>query len=692
MRQNMQDFTHNMVNTDIEESDAKRENANVDANSPMGMMLQLGGYMAETYADDVLIDREHIALHQNGDIHIHDKDFYAHGTLTCCQIDLDKLFTGGFSTGNGGIREPQSIRAYAALACIAIQSNQNSQHGGQSIPMLDVYLAPGVVKTFVKELKDRFEASLRTILICKDELGDSDNTKLFEVIDNIVGSIDVDADVFYLLTEHVEKIANISMAAAMDQVEAVLAGAVIATEKHTDQALEAMVHNLNTMSSRAGAQVPFSSVNFGTDTTTEGRMVSASLLRALNNGMGNGETSIFPNAIFKVKDDINLKKEDPNYDLFQTSLYVTSRRHYPNYAFIDAPYNLQYYVEGDHSTEVTYMGCRTRSLSNAYDPSYEKSIGRGNASFTTINLPRLGLKYGIKLNSGVDYDGFFKELDKLVDTVGDQLLIRLKHQGSRRVANFPFLMGQGIWKDSDKLYTDDILEDVVKQATISVGYIGLAECLTALIGSHHGESEEAQELGLTIITRIRKRLDNRAQRERLNYTLLATPAEGLSGRFTKIDKEEFGIVEGVTDRKYYTNSCHVPVYYHTSAFKKIEIEAPYHALSNAGHIMYVELGGDMSVNTEAMEEIINKMIKEGVGYASLNVKPDRCPRCNYLGPLGDTCPSCGAADKEVFFERIRTITGYLQKLSRWNDAKRAECEDRVEHDISQPQSLLEELN
>jgi ribonucleoside-triphosphate reductase len=451
------------------------------------------------------------------------------------------------------------------------------------------------------------------------------------------------------------------------------------TDRATYQAMEALVHNLNTMNSRAGAQTPFSSINYGTDTTPEGRMVIRNILLANEAGLGNGETPIFPIHIFKIKEGINYNPGDPNYDLFKLACRVSAKRLFPNFSFIDAPYNLKYYKPGDYRTEIAYMGCRTRVIGNVYDPSREVVTGRGNLSFTSVNLPRLAIE------ADHDLDKFFESLDGMMNLAIDQLMHRFQIQCQKKVRNYPFLMGQGIWMDSENLSPDDSVGEILKHGTLSVGFIGLAETLKALIGAHHGESEEARELGLRIITRMRKRLDDEAEKTGLNFSLLATPAEGLSGRFVSMDAKKYGVIPGVTDRAYYTNSFHVPVYYPISAFDKIKIEAPYHELTNAGHISYVELDGDPLQNLSAFEKIIRCMKESGIGYGSINHPVDRDPVCGYTGIIGDTCPMCGRPERDhhqVGFERIRRITGYLVgTLDRFNDAKRSEVNDRVKHSV-----------
>jgi len=438
--------------------------------------------------------------------------------------------------------------------------------------------------------------------------------------------------------------------------------------------MEAFVHNLNTMHSRAGAQTPFSSINYGMDTSAEGRLVIKNILLAAEAGLGKGETPIFPIHIFKVKEGINYNPGEPNYDLFKLACQVSAKRLFPNFSFVDAPYNLKYYVPGRPETEIAYMGCRTRVAGNVYDPERETIFGRGNLSFTTVNLPRIALKSNKNINI------FFEELDSKIDLVISQLLERFKLQASKKVRNYPFLMGQGVWMDSDNLGIDDEVGEVLKHGTLTLGFIGLAECLKALTGKHHGESVEAQNLGLEIVGYMRRRMDEASEKYKLNFSLIATPAEGTSGRFVKMDSNVFGKIEGVTDRDYYTNSFHVPVYYNINAIDKIRLEGPYHELTNAGHITYVELDGDPSNNVEAFEKIIRAMKENGIGYGSVNHPVDRDPVCGYNGIIGDVCPACGRHEDDVKFERIRRITGYLVgTLDRFNDAKKAEERDRVKH-------------
>ena len=615
------------------EEDAKRENANIDGNSAMGTMLQYGSTVSKEFAKAYLMKKKFADLHDDGDIHIHDMDFLAMGTTTCMQIDLNKLFKGGFSTGHGHLREPQSINSYSALAAIAIQSNQNDQHGGQSIPAFDFYMAPGVLKTFKKEYKQ----ALYELLEFTDFISFINFDKLVKEVDKL-SSIEFDIsifDIFYKESTEVRRIFEKAYDIALSK-----------TDRATYQAMEAFVHNLNTMHSRAGAQVPFSSINFGTDTSPEGRMVMKNYLLSVDAGLGKNETPIFPISIFKVKEGVNYNPGDPNYDLFKLSCKVSAKRLFPNFSFMDSPYNKAYY-KGDYNTEVCYMGCRTRVIGNVADPSKAVTPGRGNLSFTSINLPRLGIKHGIvNGDAKADMKGFFDELGNLMDDVKDQLLERFEIQCSKRIYNFPFLLEQGVWLDSEKLKPNDRLRKVLKHGTLSIGFIGLAECLKALTGKHHGESDEAEKLGIKIVKFMREKCDEYSKKYNLNFTCLATPAEGLSGRFVNIDKAIYGRIKGVTDRDYYTNSFHVPVYYNISIVNKIKKEAPYHELTNAGHISYIELDGDTTKNLDAFEKIIRLMKENNMGYAAINHPVDRDPVCGYVGIIGDVCPGCGRRANE----------------------------------------------
>ena len=666
---------------DASDANIKRENANIDGNTAMGTMLQYGSAVSKEFCKTFILKPEHVLAHEKGDIHIHDMDFLNMGTLTCCQIRLDNLFKDGFSTGHGFLREPNSIMSYGALAAIAIQSNQNDQHGGQSIPFFDYDMSKGVYKTFRKSYIDNLSKGLELLL------GKNDYEKLKEIVytteKHTQNKVGLKQSEEYKNTERKKLINefNIDEELARKIQDFAYNNAYKETDRQTYQSMEGFIHNLNTMHSRAGAQVPFSSINFGTDISPEGRMVSKNLLLSMEKGLGNGETAIFPILIFKVKEGINLNESDPNYDLFKLSCRVSAKRLFPNFSFLDAPFNKKYYQEGNPETEATYMGCRTRVMGNICGDN--QASGRGNLSFTTINLPRLGIKHGILKNNKADLDGFFKELDEKIDLVIDELLERMQIQANKKVKNFPFLMGQGVWKGSEDLGAEDKLEEVIKQGTLTLGFIGLAECLIALTGKHHGESDESQELGLRIISHMRQRMDEASKKYNLNFSLIATPAEGLSGRFTSIDKKLYGNIKGITDKEYYTNSFHVPVYYEISAYDKIKKEAPYHTLTNGGHITYVELDGDTSNNLEAFETIIKAMKELGIGYGSVNHPVDRDPICGYSGVIeGEICPNCGRNEynSNIKFERIRRITGYLVgTVDRFNDAKKAEVRDRVKH-------------
>ena len=658
---------------DAKDVDIKRENANIDGNTAMGTMLKYGSEGAKQFYDLFVLNPAHSKAHKNGDIHIHDLDFLTL-TTTCCQIDIVELFKGGFSTGHGYLREPQDIQSYSALACIAIQSNQNDQHGGQSIPNFDYGMALGVKKTYIKFYRKNLVKSVELLV---DNLDLSDNlNNIFKVLEkeyNLVPTLNENHEYKRREAEYLNELLNDEKLVEKIQKFA-KKNAYKDTDIRTYQAMEALVHNLNTMHSRAGAQIPFSSINYGTDTSVEGRMAMKNLLLATEAGLGNGETPIFPIQIFKIKEGINYNEGDPNYDLFKLACRVSAKRLFPNFSFIDAPYNLKYYKEGHPETEIAYMGCRTRVIGNVYDPSREIVNGRGNLSFTTINLPRLGIK-----NKG-NLESFYKELDQTMNLIIEQLIERFEIQANKKVHNFPFLMGQGIWIDSDKLNKDDYIREVLKHGTLSIGFIGLAECLKALTGFHHGESEKSQEIGLEIVQHMRRRMDDVSSQYNMNFTLLATPAEGTAGRFVKMDREIFGTIEGVTDREYYTNSFHVPVYYEITAYEKISIEAPYHELTNAGHITYIELDGDPAQNLDAFEKVVRFMKESGIGYGSINHPVDRDPVCGYTGIINDTCPKCGRVEGDIKFERIRRITGYLVgTLDRFNDAKRAEERDRVKH-------------
>jgi len=651
----LMDIYNELTFTKAKDADIKRENANIDADTAMGTMLKYGSEGSKYFITSHILPKDIAVAHMDGDIHIHDMDFYML-TETCCQIDLLKLFKNGFSTGHGYLREPNDIRSYAALACIAIQANQNEMHGGQAVPMFDYCMAPGVAKTYRKQyykaLGYYFNAMLDmkledASLLCK-KIEQTLPIKISMSTADKFGKLLVD---FLPKHQHEHNYQEINEQTTQMAHKFAINTAWNETNAATYQAMEAFIHNLNTMNSRAGAQVPFSSINYGTDTSPEGRMAMRNLLLATDAGLGDGETPIFPVQIFKVKEGVNYEKDDPNYDLFRLAMKTSAKRLFPNFSFLDAPFNKKYYKPNDYNSEVAYMGCRTRVMGNVYDPTREVTCGRGNLSFTSINLPRLAIE------AKGDINKFYKSLDDMIDLVIRQLLHRFKIQCAKIGKNYPFLMGQNIWLDSDNIGEYDTVSEVLRHGTLTVGFIGLAETLKALIGKHHGESAEAQKLGLAIIGHMRKRMDDEAQKTKLNFSLIATPAEGLSGRFVKIDRKIYGSIPGVTDREYYTNSFHIPVYYPISAYKKIQLEAPYHNLTNGGHISYIEMDGDPTKNLTAFEAIIRCMHDNGIGYGSVNHPVDRDPVCGYTGIINGVCPKCGRSEaahkRHVILKRMR---------------------------------------
>lgn len=651
----LMDIYNELTFTKAKDADIKRENANIDADTAMGTMLKYGSEGSKYFITSHILPKDIAVAHMDGDIHIHDMDFYML-TETCCQIDLLKLFKNGFSTGHGYLREPNDIRSYAALACIAIQANQNEMHGGQAVPMFDYCMAPGVAKTYRKQyykaLGYYFNAMLDmkledASLLCK-KIEQTLPIKISMSTADKFGKLLVD---FLPKHQREHNYQEINEQTTQMAHKFAINTAWNETNAATYQAMEAFIHNLNTMNSRAGAQVPFSSINYGTDTSPEGRMAMRNLLLATDAGLGDGETPIFPVQIFKVKEGVNYEKDDPNYDLFRLAMKTSAKRLFPNFSFLDAPFNKKYYKPNDYNSEVAYMGCRTRVMGNVYDPTREVTCGRGNLSFTSINLPRLAIE------AKGDINKFYKSLDDMIDLVIRQLLHRFKIQCAKIGKNYPFLMGQNIWLDSDNIGEYDTVSEVLRHGTLTVGFIGLAETLKALIGKHHGESAEAQKLGLAIIGHMRKRMDDESQKTKLNFSLIATPAEGLSGRFVKIDRKIYGSIPGVTDREYYTNSFHIPVYYPISAYKKIQLEAPYHNLTNGGHISYIEMDGDPTKNLTAFEAIIRCMHDNGIGYGSVNHPVDRDPVCGYTGIINGVCPKCGRSEaahkRHVILKRMR---------------------------------------
>jgi ribonucleoside-triphosphate reductase len=591
--------------------ETSRENANI-GNSPSAKVLQISEIASKNYYLKRILPEKEAKAHISGDIYIHDLSWYGK-TLTCLQIPLDRLLREGFNNGHGYIRPPKGIKTAAALAAIILQSNQNDMHGGQSFAYFDRDMA-----VCVEQEKKRQDKLIRSNLKELDLSAD-------------------DAKICKLVYER--------------------------TKEETFQAMEGFVYNLNTMHSRAGAQVPFSSINFGTDTTEAGRMVTECFLLAYERGLGKGEAPLFPNICFKLKEDVNFEDGDPNYDLFQLSMRVACKRLFPNFSFQDSSFNKPFRNE-----EVAYMGCRTRVIANCNGP--EQTNSRGNLSFTTINLPRLGIR------ANKDIAVFWKFLDETIDLCIEQLLTRYDVQKKLKVKDFPFLMGQKLYLDSETLQANDRIEKAIRHGTLSIGFIGLAECLAALTGKHHGESAEAQALGVAIVSHMRRRCDEAIKKHSLNFSLLATPAEQLSGKFTKLDIERYGIIPGITDKEWYTNSFHVPVEYQISAMNKITIEGAYHKYCNAGHISYVELASAPEHNLEAFESLIRAMAEADMGYAAVNFPVDICGDCGLNGVIPeDTCPKCGGNN----ISRVRRITGYLSTLDRFNDSKLAEVQNRQVH-------------
>ena len=628
-------------------NDVTRENANSDSTTPAGMMAKISSERSKEYVDAYLLSSEAKEYVVNNLIHIHDKDYYPTRSLTCIQHPMDKLLSQGFIAGHGESRPAKRIETANILCVISLEVLQNLMHGGQAVPAFDFYLAPYVRKTYQEEIK-KFEPIF----------GD-----LSELYDAPISEY-----------EYKETKASMStLSADLKQL------AINQTVNRVHQAMEAFVHNMNTIHSRAGNQVVFSSINFGTDTSAEGRCIIREILHATYEGVGNGSTAIFPISIMKLKDGVNKKPTDPNYDLYQLSLKVTAKRFFPNFLNLDATFNKDDDWKADDPRrfehEVATMGCRTRVYENRHGK--KTSIARGNLSFTTMNLPGLALSVMDIEDKDQRIKAFFGKLEELIGITGRQLIDRYKFQGEAMASQFPLLMG-GMWLDSDKLKPTDKVAPVLKHGTLGVGFIGLAECLIALIGKHHGESDEAQQLGLEIVRFIKKNVDELSDKYDLNFSVLATPAEGLSGKFTKKDKAKYGVVKGVTDKDYYTNSNHVPVYYHCSAKHKAEVEGPYHELTRGGHIFYVELDGDATHNVEAIDDIVKLMDKYNIGYASVNHNRNRCMDCGHEDAVvGETkCPVCGSTNLDT----IQRITGYLVgTTSRWNSGKLAELKDRVTH-------------
>lgn len=646
---------------DSKDCDAKRENGNVNGDTPMGTMLQIASGVSKNFYINNMMSKDIAKAETEGYIHIHDLDFYKL-TVTCVQMDCEKLFKGGFNTGKGQIREPNSITAYASLAAVAIQAEQNFQHGGISIPNFDFAMAQGIYKSFRKAWDINIE---KFINFNMSSLKFDSIKHSKDITDDMIESIlsELDYSSFYN---------NFNSKLIYDTI---VLSTIKDVERECYQAMEAFVHNLNTMHSRGGGQVAFSSINLGCDTSAAGRMVTKNLLLNIEAGLGNGETSIFPIVIFLVKEGFNYNPEDKNHDLLQLAYRVTGKRLYPNFCFEDSPFNAQYYKEGRPETLVQTMGCRTRVMGNVYDPTREISHSRGNLSFTTINLPMLAIE------ANHDEKKFYELLDKYLELAKKQLLERFEIQSHIKVRNLPFLMGQGIWLDSEKLGPDDEIGEVLKHGSLSIGFIGLAETLVALYGHHHGEGQEYWDKGYAIVKHMRDYTDKVASETHLNFSVLATPAESYCGAALRKCRAKYGVIEGVTDKDYFVNSCHIPPAFNITAYDKIRLEAPFHELCNAGHIAYVEVDGDASNNPKAIEAIVKCMHDNNIGYGAINHPVDTDPVCGYTGIINDTCPNCGRKETEDNrFIRLRRITGYLTtSLEFWNDAKKAEEKDRVKH-------------
>ena len=628
-------------------NDVTRENANMNADSPAGMIMKFASETTKKFVDDYLLSPESKEAVRGNYLHVHDKDYYPTKSLTCVQHPLDNILKYGFTAGHGESRPAKRIETASVIACISLETAQNEMHGGQAIPAFDFYLAPYVRSSFIEEVKN----------IEKFDGQDHSDMYELELDDYLMKPLD-----------------------GLDGNERVLQHAINRTVARVHQAMEAFIHNMNTIHSRGGNQVVFSSINYGTDTSAEGRCIIRELLKSTYEGVGNGATAIFPIQIWKKKRGVNYLPGDPNYDLYQLACKVTAKRFFPNFLNLDAPFNQSPLWKADdpkrYEHEVATMGCRTRVFENRFGVS--TSIGRGNLSFSTINLPGLALSVMNETNVEKRVQAFFDKLEAMIGVAGRQLFDRYKFQCTAMAKQFPLLMS-GMWVGSEDLQPEDEVRPVLKHGTLGVGFIGLAECLIALVGKHHGESDKAQALGLKIVTFMRDEVKKLADHYDLNFSVLATPAEGLSGKFTKKDKVKYGIIPGVTDKDYYTNSNHVPVYYHCSASHKAQIEAPYHDLTRGGHIFYVELDGDATHNVQAVMDVVDLMDKYNIGYGSVNHNRNRCMDCGYEDASKELheCPCCGS--KQI--DKLQRITGYLVGTTdRWNSGKIAELNDRVTHD------------
>lgn len=636
--------------SDSKHCEIKRENANINGNSTMGTMLKYGSEIAKDFNKKFLIREEHVKAYEQGIIHIHDMDFYAL-TLNCLQIDAGRLLDTGFNTGHGALRSPTSIGSAATLVCIIIQSNQNEMFGGQSVPTLDFSLAPYVARSYAKNILLYLDAQFDNEALTTDV---KTAIKAYVETHRHLMNDEAKTVLLQILAQRAQK-----YGLAIDGEKA-LAFAHKKTDKDTYQAMEAMIHNLCTLNSRAGSQVPFSSLNTGMDISEEGRMVTKNLFLATEAGLGNGETPIFPISIFSMKKGIN-RKGDPNYDLFRLACRCSAKRLFPNFNNIDASFNSIYY-NGKPETICAVMGCRTRVLGNDYDPSHAITPGRGNLSFTTVNLPYLALlarSENPALKGEALFEAFMNTAEKYIQLVFAQLLDRFEIQAKRTARNFPFLMGQGVYLGSENLHPDDEIREVIKHGTLSIGFIGLAECLVTLFGKHHGEDTAVNEQGQRIIKYFYDRCKEETKRTGLNFSLIASPAEGCSGRLLRLTRDRFGVLKGITDRDYFTNSFHVPVFYPVRAWEKIQIEAPYHKYCLAGAISYIEVAEDLSPNIDAFETIVTAMADADMGYFSINHPVDRDPVCGYVGIIGDTCPRCGRHDGEGLpLSQLKKVQGY----------------------------------
>lgn len=643
-RAKTRDMFHEII--EAKNNDITRENANMNTDSPAGMMMKFASETTKPFVDDYLLSAEARDAVRSGYIHIHDKDYYPTKSLTCVQHPLDRILKHGFIAGHGESRPAKRIETATILACVSLEIAQNEMHGGQAIPAFDFYLAPFVRATFVEELK---------------------------FIEQMQG-----VDLSHLYEKELKDYTNRDLDGLRDE-ERMLQHAVNRTVSRVHQSMEAFIHNMNTIHSRGGNQVVFSSINYGTDTSAEGRCIIRELLHSTYEGVGNGATAIFPIQIWKKKRGVSYMPEDPNYDLYQLACKVTARRFFPNFVNLDATFNVHEKWHADdperYRYEIATMGCRTRVFENRFGE--KTSIGRGNLSFTTVNIVRIAIECMNIRDRQERIDAFFRRLDAVLEIAARQLNDRFDFQKTALAKQFPLVMSK-LWNGADVLGPDDKVESVINHGTLGIGFIGLAECLVALVGKHHGESEDAQALGLRIVSHMRSRANEFSEKYGHNYSVLATPAEGLSGKFTTKDRKSFGILPGITDKIYYTNSNHVPVYYHCSPRHKAEIEAPYHELTRGGHIFYVEIDGDATHNPEAISDIVDLMDRYNIGYCSVNHNRNRCMQCGYEDASAELkqCPKCGS----TAIDRLQRITGYLVGTTdRWNTAKLAELNDRVVH-------------